>query len=84
MVASLIKYSTTLSKTRSTSEQRKSSETKLGEALEHDDWKNKSIKAWLITFKYHDKKRKIKNKQLSRKICWSQQHVGNKTSCFQQ
>ena len=35
--ASLIKSSTTLSRTRSTSGLRKSSETKLGEALEHDD-----------------------------------------------
>ena len=38
VAASLIKSSTTLSNTRSTSEHRKSSETKLGEALEHDDW----------------------------------------------
>jgi hypothetical protein len=39
-----MKSLTTLSKTRSTSEQRKFSETKLGEAFEHDDWKNKSVK----------------------------------------
>ena len=30
---------------RSSTEPRKSSETKLGEALEHDDWKNMSIKS---------------------------------------
>jgi hypothetical protein len=45
VAASLIKSSTTLSNTWSTSDQRKSSEIKLGEALEHDDWaKNTSVK----------------------------------------
>ena len=58
VAASLIKSSTTLSRTRSTSEPRKSLETKLGEALEHDDRKIRISKAWLITFKYHDKKGK--------------------------
>jgi hypothetical protein len=38
--ASLIKSSTTLSNTSSTLHRRNSSETQLGEALEHDDWKN--------------------------------------------
>ena len=38
VAASLIKSSTSLSNTWSTSEHRKSSETKLYEALEQDDW----------------------------------------------
>ena len=64
VVASLIKSSTTLSRTRSTSELRKSSETKLGEALEHDDWEKYKVLNYFPSHSNSTRKKRTKTNYL--------------------